>query len=171
MKSRLGKKGGGWMPPVKESIVIIVAVIIISIFFSFMIFGGSAADKSDIDEKGKDIKQYEILMNLLRSPIRVSKPLIINEGFGKETDFAELITIHDIEENDDLKDEYEDVLEAKAEYVLNPVYGSGNWEVKIINAKKQEYSIGNAGGTTRSIETKIPSYSRELLTVALIIEE
>ncbi|MBD3314096.1 hypothetical protein GF345_06650 [Candidatus Woesearchaeota archaeon] len=166
----LGKRAGAWMPPMKEMMVIIVAVVIISIIFAILVYGGNEGDRNDIEERSNDIKQSQILNTLLRTPIRISDPEVIREGFGREITFSSLVSLMISEEDDDLKEKYETFLERRAEYSLDGVYGEGDWEVRIIHPGGEE-RIGSAGGDTRSVETRLPTHDLKVIRVALIVEE
>ncbi|HLC99064.1 MAG TPA: hypothetical protein VJC00_03595 [Candidatus Nanoarchaeia archaeon] len=164
---KIGKKAA-WLPPLKEALVIIIAVIIISLIFALLLFGGRSDDIKEIEETGQALRDQKTLNSLLRAPIRTSIPIIKEKGFGIEIAYADLILLLSVEQDNDLKDKYKELLEARAEFILDNAYGDGNWELKI-NIPNNFLEFGGAGG--ESTEAIIPSYDGQLIRIYLITEQ
>jgi hypothetical protein len=123
-------KRASWAPPMKEALFIIIGFILISLVFAWLLFGGNASDKADIEDKGQTLKNDAALNALLNTPINSEALNKIDPSFKKMT-VSELISLYFAETDSEKQKAYNDALEKRIAPLMDAAYGEGSWYIVV----------------------------------------
>lgn len=191
----IGKKA--FMQTWFDYVFAIAVGAVIMFLVSLAFFGSSEIIEDEITEKTHSIRGSMDAYTLLRTPVTLPSDFegfggarFGGAGAGRSPDgnddnmpqgssdrsvlyapeeipLAYLISRIVAEEDDDLKDDYKDLLEETAEEALDNAYGD-DWELIIEDVG--EYGEG-VGGETYSSEAVIPTHNRKIIKVNLVTKK